>query len=441
MTAGFSISAAWEALDDGAADERACFGAIGIRANDEWLSEGRDSLVYRLRQAPLLSGAHLAEWFAWNWWRLRWEPRNTTAEGWRHAHKTSNIGGGYIWPNITIFSDGERTALIARATTERAETPFRYISNSATVIPSIEFEKGIDEFLDQIINRLDEQGVTDSNLLQVWKEVCAERADPEVAKYRKLEAMLGMDPDEAEGDLIASLIAQGKSIGDGAVGELAANRWNMKNGTVPSVTDLSELSNSMGFPCAPRDMVQLHVLSPQLLRTGETPAWKIGAQAARLLRKQEKLSHQPISDLRLAELIGVDKNILSADAQSANGMSYAFDVGANQSRIVLRSKYGDGRRFELARLLGDRLLTHEGALFPATKAYTYRQKIQRSFAAELLSPFDGMVNMLQGDYSDENLHELGEHFGVSEMTIRTQLVNHKIFEREDLDPEAFAAAA
>lgn len=441
MTNCFSISAEWEYLGEGGVDERACFGAIGIRANGHWLSEGRDSLANRLRQAPLLSGTHLAEWLAWNWWRLRWEPRSTTADGWRLAHRTSNIGGGYIWPNITIFSDGERTALIARPTSERAETPFRYISNAAVVIPSIVFETGIDEFLVQIIARLEEQGVVGANVERLWSDVCAERADPALAKYRKIEALLGMDPDEADSDLVAGLIAEGQTIGEGAIGELAANRWNTKSGAILSVTELSEISDRVGFDWSPRDMVKLSRSFADIKRTSDTPAWMVGARAAQILRQQEKLGDAPITDSRLMELIGVNNSILSTGAHSTSAMSYAFDVSPDRKKIVLRSKYIDGRRFELARLLGDRLLTTEGALFPATKAYTYRQKIQRSFAAELLSPFDAMINMLQGDFSDENLHDVGEHFGVSEMTIRTQLVNHKILEREDLDPEVVAVAA
>ena len=149
MQRSWDIVANWEALDEGSDEERSCFAALGINAHGHWLTEGHDALANRLRQAPLLSAYHLAEWLTWNWWRLRWEPR-ASSDDWVFAHKTSNIGGGYIWPNIIIFSDGERTALIAKATQERPETPFRYISNFAAVIPSIEFENGVDNFILQV---------------------------------------------------------------------------------------------------------------------------------------------------------------------------------------------------------------------------------------------------------------------------------------------------
>jgi hypothetical protein len=114
-------------------------------------------------------------------------------------------------------------------------------------------------------------------------------------------------------------------------------------------------------------------------------------------------------------------------------ISFALDEGVNSGRVVLRSKWVTGRRFDLARLLGDRLVPWgSGRLFPATRAHTYRQKMQRSFAAEFLSPFEAVDEFLAGDYSMENQHEAAEQFEVSELTIRTLLVNHRRIEPEEL---------
>ena len=49
--------------------------------------------------------------------------------------------------------------------------------------------------------------------------------------------------------------------------------------------------------------------------------------------------------------------------------------------------------------------------------------------------------MLDGDYSAENQQEVAEHFKVSEMTIRTQLVNHRVLDRDELESGEFALAA
>ncbi|WP_265300612.1 ImmA/IrrE family metallo-endopeptidase [Verminephrobacter eiseniae] len=76
---------------------------------------------------------------------------------------------------------------------------------------------------------------------------------------------------------------------------------------------------------------------------------------------------------------------------------------------------------------------------PATRSYTYRQKAQRAFAAELLSPFQAVDGMLDGDYSEEAQQDVAAHFNVSAVAIRTQLANHGRIDR--FEPEWGAAGA
>ena len=430
------IFADWESLNEGGAEERSCFAAVGIQANNIWLTEGKDALANRLRQAPLLSAYHLAEWMAWNWWRLRWEPRAATME-WRLAHKMSNIGGGYVWPNITLFSDGERTALIARPSKEKTEAPFRYIADTAVVMPSSDYESEIDSFMEQVLSRLETEKIKETNLSKLWTEICFERKDPELSQIRKLEALMGRDPAEVESDLIARLISDANILSMSGIEELAADIAHLSGHHLPSATELTDIAKKTGFCTHPNDMVNLAWKIEQ--QQSQVPAWSIGADRAKALREQEKLGDGQISDKFLAKMLAVDPKSLQYAESSPPDVSFFLEQPNDESRIVLRPKWHEGRRFELARLLGDHLMSTGKVFSPATRAYTYRQKAQRSFAAELLSPFGTIMEMLQGDYSEENLSDVAKHFQVSELTIRTQLVNHKILEREDLELELAAA--
>jgi hypothetical protein len=132
----------------------------------------------------------------------------------------------------------------------------------------------------------------------------------------------------------------------------------------------------------------------------------------------------PIPNKILAELAGIAASVLDAPPDAPR-FAYALDRSNGGSRIVFRSKWKTGRRFELARILGDRLISPPGDhLFPSTRAHTYRQMMQRSFAAELLSPFTAVEAALNEDYSDDAQQEVAESFDVSPLTIRTLLVNH-----------------
>ena len=79
-------------------------------------------------------------------------------------------------------------------------------------------------------------------------------------------------------------------------------------------------------------------------------------------------------------------------------------------------------------------------LFPATRSYSYRQKMQRAFAAELLSPFAAVDEMAASDYSEEKQNEIATYFKVSPMTIQAQLVNNGRLRLEDA-PDIFGRGA
>jgi Zn-dependent peptidase ImmA (M78 family) len=66
--------------------------------------------------------------------------------------------------------------------------------------------------------------------------------------------------------------------------------------------------------------------------------------------------------------------------------------------------------------------------------------MQRSFAAEFLSPFEVVDEMLAGDYSPEAQQDVAEHFHVSDRTILTLLVNHHRLERDEPEAEFKPAA-
>jgi len=408
VSVGLEISLAPERLSEGSDEEKAAFGLFAVRTPHGSLTSGFDTFIEAYREGPLVSGYHAAEWLAWNWWRLRWEGRSA-APDWNLAHKMTSIGEGYVWPNITIFSDGVRTALIAAASSPDAK-PFRYAGANAAIVPSGEFETAVDAFIPKILARLGTQAVEDSNLQQLWADVLAERADTEVAKRRRLEAFLGRDPDSVEDDAIERLLADREKLGEPALAELAAEAAQRgPDAVVLSADRIVSIIEAKGFRSSPRDGVHLDA-QHRIAASADVPAWLVGVKAARALREQEGLGQEPIGNKRLAEMTGADPRALTDITAAGAELSFAFDRGPNEKGLVLRSKWQTGRRFDLARLLGDRVIYAGGGLHPATRAATYRQKAQRSFAAEFLSPFDVVDDMLGGDYSVENQEEVADRF-------------------------------
>lgn len=432
MTAEFEIRSDWEKLGRGTPEDRACFSALGVRYGNVWLTQAEDAFVNRVRGQVHVSAYRLAEWLAWNWWRLRWEPR-TRVFDWPLAHRMTTIGGGYVWPNITIFSDGERIVWLAKPTQPDPHEPIRYISNIAAIVLPDSFESAVDRFLQQVLGQLHEERILTSNLASIWENVLAERFDPQLAERRKLEALLGFDPDEADEAVLERLVIDAQTMGRAAIEEIAAERPNQ--GEVFSAAKLGEIANAVGFQSRPRDSVGLD-RNTILPRVGQSPAWRRGTEAARALRGQQGLGAAPLQSSRLTQMAAVTSDVVDASKDKYSIFSFALDRTQTHGHIVLRSKWATGRRFELARIIGDRLAGNsDGQLHPATHSFTYRQKFQRAFAAELLCPFDALDHMLHDDYSGEAMQEAADYFEVSPLTVHTLLVNHKRLEREDLDEE------
>jgi len=430
MSKRWSIKADWAALEDGSPEERAGFATLGISAYGTSLTAGHDRVLQSVREAPYLSAYHLAEWLAWNWWRLRWEPRKTSAE-WELSHAMASIGSGYIWPNIHVVSDGEAVTLVCKPTPERARTPYRYINDVVSVIPAVEFEGEVDQFISAVLQRLQDRQVPESNLRDIWQSVMEERRDPAMSRLRKLEALLGEDPDEIDEGILQQFLGKLDATGEKALEEIAANR--LPGQDVPNIAQLLDMGHEQGTVTSPQDQVALQARVPR-----EDAAWKVGAFAAQLLRKQEGIApDRPIADLQLAHWYGAPGSLLDVpdnlDLAPKLGLSFSLLEDKQHRRVLLRSPRKNSRRFELARLLGD-VLTYRtnDPVRPATRSYTYRQKVQRAFAAELLSPIDAVKDMLGGDYSMESQQDVAHHFQVSDLTIRTLLANNYFIDRSEL---------
>ncbi len=426
---GIVIEADWENLERGTPEERACFAAVGIRQGNIWLTQAEDSFVNRVRSKVYVSAYLLAEWLAWNWWRLRWEPPphaqvRLPAQHWELAHSVAAIGAGYVWPNIVIASDGQQVTFSAKPTRPDAREALRYVVDHAATIPAGAFENAIDAFFDQVREQLRAGGVSGSNFERIHNDLVAERADPEAASRRRFEALLGFDPDEAPEAEIENLMESAGRLGESAMNEVAAERGQSAS---PLTAERLKQDAKWGFDVGEGPRLAIRE-GRQLQGAG---ARITGVAAARELRKQEGLGDDRVSNQRLAALAAVGENSLTSRKVSRSfSFSYALMERNERGRLVFRSKWEVGRRFELARILGDHVLeTGNDRLFPATRTNTYRQAVQRAFAAELLCPLAVVEGMLDGDYSEERQLDVANHFQVSDWVVRTSLEGHGLIER------------
>ena len=418
-----TLTLAPQSLDSGTIEERATFGILEVRANGRCLTEGVAIDANELSRGPSVSGYHIAEWLAWNWWRLRWEarPSENSGRGWAFSHCLSSIGDGYVWPNIEVSSDGVRAMVTSARTVDRAAGLYRYVgAPTFEVVAATELESAIGSFVRSILHMLDGANV-DTNLHRIWQDLESEQRDADATRLRRLEARLGQDPDEIAPEQIRAIDAV-RDLGPDAVEELAADAGACGTTAVLSTKALIATAKTVGSEARPQDAANLYeVNSPAF---GQDPAWVRGVAAAHALRQQEALDGQPIDNERLSALAGTHANALDGRDIQPSPLSFMLASGG-RTWVALRSKWETGRRFDLARLLGDRLLGQDEPLLPATRAYTYRQKAQRAFAAELLCPYEAVCEFLSHDRSEERCDEAASHFNVSPWAVSSLLRNNE----------------
>ncbi|WP_213980490.1 hypothetical protein [Sphingomonas sp. dw_22] len=416
------IEAHWERLEHGAPEERATYAGLGIHVGDRWATEVDDVLAGRTGRHVYLPAYRLAEWLTWNWWRLRWEPFRST-QSWRLAHNMAAIGGGWIWPNAAVITDGNHVILRPIPTLPRSSEPLRYLSSLPLLVTAHDFEAAIDNFVIRVLDQLRGSELGATNLRDLWDELIAERSDPKLSRFRKLEALLGWDPGEADDALIEQLEADSEELGIGAVEELAANGAGER--APLGRAELMEIAGREGIGARLGDAATLghgyQGPDPQTL------SWWRGVHAATALRAADKLGDDVVTDDRLCEMAGVMRG---ATDRRIGGVPISFEL--NPSVIVLRSGSGSARRFDLARILGDRNMERtEESLRPITRGRTDRQNAQIGFAAELLCPVEALKTFLADDLTEETYDDAADRFGVSTDIVRMQLLANHILGRRD----------
>jgi hypothetical protein len=394
----------------------------------------------------------LAFWLTDNWWRLRWEcfPAGGMTADWRLAHDLSSIGGGYAWPRLSIWGEDNRIGLLSRSDPEGVMGPVRYLTDSLDFVWANDFEQTCDRFLDNAIDEYTADSADRAALQAQVRALREERDDPSFALWRRMEARLGFDPDDAPERTVEDLIQLGGRFGQDDIDEAAtAMPGAASAATLESEIDAARASrlacnftNALaGYPGGVRPAYQVTEAFTLRSDARSRSPWELAEYTANAVRSAFGRPEGPLRNANLAELLGTSGDPFHANmAQTVSGLPYGLRLsvdGASQTRLVLRSRWPHDRRFEAARALGDAIWTGGSALGPIAASRTPRQKFQRAFAQSLLCPYDDLIAYIgTEDPVEGDVAAAARHFHVSERMVRTVLVNKHIWNRKKLVPYA-----
>ena len=198
----FQFSADWPQGSDDVAE-------ISLRLGNHVLSRIADTEKQTVRDYFRASATGLALWFADNWWRLRWETlRGVSSPGvnWRLRHELNSASGGALWPPVMIFSVGDRIAFAPSVAKNVVNGPQSYFySEQIGMVAARDYERELDGFFNAVMGHCAK--TTDGKALAaLLAQMTTEREHPELAAWRRLEACLGYDADEAPDEVMNALV-------------------------------------------------------------------------------------------------------------------------------------------------------------------------------------------------------------------------------------------
>ncbi|MFH7321499.1 hypothetical protein ACHHRT_12945 [Desulfurivibrio sp. D14AmB] len=447
MTADLQFTWDWLPPFGEPSPEASTFAELKLRLGERYATELEDIQARSLREGMFVSAYPLALFLALNWWRLRWEPAPLVpGPDWRLRHNIAAAGEGYAWPDITIAGDGEVIFCAVKPSVQSGTSPVRYVANFTHRVGAETFERAVRDFVEGVLARLRAMAVSETELESVWGDVCAELADPQASRWRRLEALAGYDPDQSPDGFIDSLLGAGAETGWGTIQELAAAS---RERALDDLRVLRGAVSACGVSLAVEgfDLLQQAVRSA-LFVAGSAP-WRKGAEAAQKVRHAWGVDGRPLENKQLAQLLNLPGEVLEPGAGLGSSFTAPYSVwmrdnnNDHEARLVLNRRPASSRRFAVCRLLGDRLLAAESGdrLYAATDAGSWRQKFQRSFAQELLCPFVSLMDFLSpGTFpNDDAIEDAACHFQVSPRLVHTTLVNNHVLPSETLEEKDWAA--
>jgi hypothetical protein len=423
----FKIAATWFSDPTGvrAPELAATWGSCEISADDRTITLVEDSITGLSRRYIVGSLYPLAEWIVYNWWALQWDyrasdfvkhsfggsVRNGPSELYR-THNVSQAGDGFAWPSLWIAPTDSGTLL--RWDSGNGNGRVKFLSSGFAKAHTEELMATLARFVDQVVDRLAQEGIDDTPLNKEWEAVLG--ADADEAEFYRSAASLGLDPFEVDPEVSDAMIKAHELLGPQDFDVLMSS-------AEPSrlVADIEWIKNA---EASRADLARSNAAAIDELRTRRvwtisphsTAPWKAGYDAATEVRLLMKVS--------VDERIELDPYVPVSYLEAPDpGLVAVAHLWRGYSAVVLGGKRGfASQRFVQARSIwrfinqrsdSKRILIGHG--------HTAFQQAERAFAAELLAPAEAIRYQLDERLGDSEV--IAEKFGVSVTVIDNQIEN------------------
>ncbi len=430
----------WEAAPSVRAPElRATWARIEIQVGAEWVTLVEDRESGSSRRSIYCPLYPIAEWIAFNWWFLQTDARpsgflsqdrsqvnpafHVLPAAIRERHSVRASGDGFAWPDLLIVPDGDQTRFAWESDRQAiSNRPVRFMGRGDAWVGGDIVRHQLGALVNSVLTRLSEQGISGTALAREWEAI--QQTSQDEADYCRAAARLGLDPYgdaevyedqiiEAAGTLSDNLLEDFFDAVDPDRMKTALDWLSRARRTIERSARRLETAQPE-IPLAAKAEMTLEGASDNVA------PWDVGYHQARSIRDQIAPDKTLPFD--------VERYVETTTRQGGDLSLQAVGRGASLGSpfVVLgRSGLPTSKRFTLSRALWHSIWD-SSPTFVVSSAHTYRQRVERAFAAELLAPADGIAEILESSpaaATQDELEKVARHFGVSSMVIDHQVRN------------------
>ncbi len=405
---------------NGAAEERATLCDLRIYVSDQNACRFFDFVSNEDTEALIVPAVHLAEGLATDWWIV--------FGGRDREHRIQRYRTGFALPDLSFRADGSTFEITGKSFySENPHLSFPFAGDET--LPRGAAEATLSGFIEAVVDRLAGEGLRNSEVSVCWSRVVESRSDPDELAFCEASGALGLDP-YAIPEVDARFIEQAhKLFSDAPLIEfLAGFRGRARLCAVADYVGQVEAR-----PAEQSSLPELEHVADQIedairYHRDDRP-WAVGYRAARAFRRALGVGtdRRSTSQAFLARQLGgarfeparLFSGVRALVARTDGGTrihlhdhqqgSRSADAGARTNNFAFARAVGDAVCFRDARRSVINDLHH-----------AERQATGRAFAAEFLAPVDGVVDMYEDRYDEE---EIADEFDVSSYVIENQIRN------------------
>ena len=363
-----------------------------------------------------LPAVHLAEGISCDWWSI-FGARDHWQSIFRHRT-------GFALPDLRFSFDG--SVFFASAKRLTYQNPLvRFAQEPFEAMTRQEAEQALSDFVRQVVEKLQESGITDTEVATCWSRVEQSMKDPEEVEFCEAAGALGADPYSIDDEDALFIEEAGKLFsGEELIEFIAKFRLGRKNLVTRDVA-LEAIRNVETKQHETSRLPELLDATQQIRlatqrRKGEG-VWAASYRAARAFREAMGIDESVIGQSPSTVAAKLGSNNFQ-QVESLAGVDAVVSRAGNDMYVYLGKLSGPpAENFAFARAIGSAVCFPDVQLSVVNELQgAERQAAGRAFAAEFLAPVDAIMDMHSDGF---DIDDISKTFNVSPMVIALQMEN------------------